>query len=236
MNIAQPLVALPTVSKIKYTSTRQVYVYQGTEYELQIIRGVPSASETQLSTGKVITSSYNNSFKAGTKNVLKVVGISVLSEMPVIGNGIGAINTFYSAFNGYMSGISETTTISNVTCSYNVSLVSNSMYVFVKYKGAKDTTQIMGYEGNKLYYNTLIATVTPVVINGTVKPNTDGKKFVGTVTAPHYSSDYAYVAAKNYYNYKKGNTSIKENYMQKAFYQEMVGTKISISIPRDNAF
>ena len=48
MNIEQPLVALPTVKNVTWTSTRQVTVYRGKEYELQIIRGVPNGDSSPL--------------------------------------------------------------------------------------------------------------------------------------------------------------------------------------------
>ena len=237
MNIEQPLVALPTVKNVTWTSTRQVTVYRGKEYELQIIRGVPNGDSSPLVRKEIKYTCNKKNFVAGATNVIKVVGISVLGSLPEIGGSITVINTFYDAFKEYDKAIKTTTTINDATVAYSTAVSAHSMYVFVKTKGAKDAgNQIVGYQGNIAYFSTGMTASYFITKNGIAEPTTVQKTVKGYSTAPYYNNVYVELAAKNYYNYKNGSKSIKFNYMQGKYQMTMLGSSAYVTIPSDGAF
>lgn len=229
-------VALNPSTSIKWTSTRQTTVYRGKTYEIQIIRGVPSAEGIGELYGSDTFECVNNkTTTAATQNVLGIVLNKVSGELPVIGSGISTVQTVYDIFKGVISGMTGTTKLSNVKAQYMVDTVAQYMYVFVKYSGDVDAgNQILAYAGNQVTYQTAV-TISGFKMEGKdYVPNIKQRTYGGSIISPYYSS-YVDKASYNFYTYKGGNSKILTRYDILSFSIETVNGKGVVGVPKPNS-
>lgn len=215
---------------VKWTSERKNMTYNGKEYQLQIVRGVPKSNNSELS-GRVHADSLSNSgFRASAKNVIQLVAPEVLGSLPAVGGTIKTAQTFYDVFHAAISGLQKTTNVGNVECSYTTSLSVEEIYIFVKYRGAADLgNQIPCYIGNSIEYDTTVSTSSGIIINGRHHAKVYDKKYNGTMNAPYYGSCYSR-ACINFWNYKQ-KKGLNEDYRIKYFQKKMISDNKKIQVP-----
>lgn len=228
----QPFISVSSTSDIKWTSTREYYVYRGKSYELQIIRGVPAKGSGQLwSNNLQYKGATSSGFNAASKNVAKVVVNKIAGCLPQVGGMISNGLTFYNAFKGVISGLSPTTSVGAIECAYTSSISSSYLYVFIKYSGDVDTgNQILGYCGNVVTYETSISTPGSIKINGTWLPKIYTTYVSGTITSPYYN-EYRNVASNVFWEYKNGNPNVPYRYDIYNFWVQALDTTIRLEAP-----
>lgn len=227
MGIVSPRVTVPTSSKDSWTSVRQVTVYNGNRYELQIIRAVPKSSSSTLLGSNLSYDKCSYGFIAGAKNVLKVAASAVIGA---VSGDVGTVGiTFYDAFKGLISGLSSASSVGAVNCSYTTSYSVEQIYVYVKYEGASDNDQVLCYAGDAVSLATVIAIPTSVEVNGVLKPAVETNKINYKVTSEGYSI-YMNYACRGFYNY---NLQYNFQYLYSLgnFNLELINSRISINVP-----
>lgn len=173
---------LPKTKGIQWTSIREITVYRGNEYELQLIRGVPHGNDSPLIQFDHKESKYSKGFKAGCKNVLTIGVKEIAGKVPKIGGSVSKAITFYDLCKGLKDGVTKTTTtIKGVDCTYDTVIGAEYLYIFIKNKGAKDLgNQIVGYAGNYATFETEVNFKSSYTENGKTKPKL-GKKIIEQV-------------------------------------------------------
>ncbi len=225
---------LPTKG-IAWTSTRQITVYRGKEYELQIIRGVTTAADSPLHEMYTTVSTKSNSTSSIATNILQILALSVAGQNPQIGGEITALKTFYDVFKSTLSGLSTTSVIGGVQATYVTEITTEEIFVFIKYSGALDTgNQIMGYMGNKVYYETGIILPSIIMVNGVGKPDLKINKIRGTITSPYYDGGYIDKASNNFWEYKNGNSMFNYIFFISRITQKMIGGSVNLVVPTYN--
>ncbi len=222
---------LPTKG-ITWTSTRQITVYRGKEYELQIIRGVCNAADSPLTKTYISGSKKSSSTSAITTNILQILATSVTGTIPEFGGGVNVLKTFYDIYKTTINGLSTTSVIGEVTASYTTQVVSEEIFVFIKYSGALDIgNQIMGYMGNKVNYQTVISIPGIITVGGSSYANIETKKQSGTISSPYYSGGYIDKASNNFWEYKNGNSMFEYTFLINRITQKMIGGSVNLSVP-----
>ncbi len=230
-NAIQPCIDVSSNSDIKWTSTRETYVYRGKWYELQIIRGVPASENSSLFNSDLTFENINPGVGTAAMNALTVTVRALAGYLPKVGGQISTALTVYDVFNGVVSGLQKTTSLSGVTFSYHSSVGSSYLYVFVKYSGSVDTgNQILGYCGNVVEYYTAINHSKPIWVNGDLKPNVKTEYVEGTITSPFYDS-YRTVASNVFWEYKNGNPNERSNYETGYFWVKMINRTEKLEAP-----
>ena len=223
-----PCVDLNPSNTIKWTSTREYYNCRGKLYELQIVRGVPNDGGT---TSELVTSDANiqrgaTNFQAIAKNVMKVTATGIVSSTPKIGTAISIATTVYSLLKEVISGLSTTTTISDAKAVYHIKLISECLYVFVKYAGSLDAgNQVLAYAGNSVKFNcnaSLDVNLTSTLVV---------KTFDDVISSQYYTSGYKEIAATNFWNYKENGSDFNCRYELTRIYVDMLGTVSSYRVP-----
>lgn len=205
---------VPSSSYTRWDSARTIVPYQGKFFEVQIITGVRNGDNT--SSGLWGTATYADigmaSLTAGTVSVFKVVldgavtslTDSVANGCPYIAAALATGRTFYDAYKAWSGTMQPSDVFYNVRCSYYVAMDANERYVFVKYMDTSDSSQILGYAGNRV-----MCTISADYATGAV--DTNGFPIVWNYTM-HETVQSAYYeyphmqAAQLYYSYKALNT------------------------------
>ena len=151
------------VSSTSYTrwdSVRTIVPYQGKFFEVQIITGVRNGENT--SSGLWATAAYvdvgRSSLTTGAVSVFKVVldgavtslTDSVASGCPYISAALATGKTFFDAYKACSDTMKSSDVLYNVQCTYFLAMDANERYVFVKYMDTADSSQILGYAGNRV--------------------------------------------------------------------------------------
>ncbi len=220
-----------TVSSAKdtqWTSVRQNTMYNGKEYQLQIIRGIAKNANSTLVGEDYSDSKYSYGFVAGSKNVLKLVisnGISAAGDIAAAGV------TFYDVFSEFVSGMKPTSNIEGAKCTYNTSFSVEVVYIFVKYKGALDEDQVICYMGNIVTAETLVATASGITVDGKYIPKVKSETYAYKVKSEGYDLSSSY-ACEAFYNYNR-HYNYHYLYNMGRFTLEPIGVKdVSIIIPK----
>lgn len=214
---------------IKWTSERVEVRYNGKPYQLQIIKGVPKTTNSELMGEYHVDSKTNSGFKAGLKDTLKVEVINAATHIPKVGGKIGLAQTFYDVFKGVCSGLSKTTLVNGTKCSYTTNISVHEVYVLVKYQGSTDSDQKLCYSGNSAMYATAVAAPDPFIKNGVAQANVMTQKFTGTINAADYN-DYKGKAMSNFWNFNNGKV-FSPNEMMITIQEQMISGNHKISLP-----
>ena len=100
-----------TVSSAKdtqWTSVRQNTMYNGKEYQLQIIHGTPKNGNSTLVGNDYSYSKSSSGFVAGSKNVLK---LAISNGISATGKITSSALTFYQVFSEFISGLKPTSSV-----------------------------------------------------------------------------------------------------------------------------
>lgn len=226
-NRAQLMAAIPSTSNgVSWNSKRVNYVYNGKIMELQILT-TQSSTSSSLYSSKVLAVTAGG-FKAGARSVLKAIASDAICEAPEIGGILSTGLTAYGYLKTFMSDISSTTVIDNITCSYTLGLSGQMKVIMVKYDGSSDSSQIVGYRGNSVNVATTI--VTPKYNGETVSNSTYNN--VSTFSSQYYSSGAYANASKAYYNYKNNLADVTVHYVETSLPLKLVNNKTTnIKIP-----
>lgn len=231
-----PCVSANSTSTTQWTSRRVVVTYYGKQYELQIVEGVPTSGSSPLRRNYLNVSYEAEGIIAGTTDAIKVIGISALGAVPVIGDTLSLGITAYDAFNAAVSGLSTSSTIDNVDGSATVSLTGHMKFVFVKTYGASDTgNQVLCYVGSEVSYLVTAVSVVDVMINNKLHTyhNISTSREDGS-TSQYYTS-YT-VPAQNYYNYKtNGNSNFIYDYHITYVTLSLFGNSVRFAAPYEYA-
>jgi len=221
-------VKVSSAKDTKWTSVRQYTMYNGKEYELQIIRGVPTSGKSTLSCKDESYSKSSSGFVAGSKNVLKLAITNAISATGVIASS--AI-TFYQAYQAFISGLKPTSKIEEaVECRYTTSYTVDDVYIYVKYRGALDKDQVICYMGDIVGAETAVVTPTGVNIDGRYVAKVDSKTYAYTVKSEGFDSASSY-ACEAFYNYNR-KYNYHYLYNMGRFTLKAIGENISIRVPR----
>ena len=228
----QPCYDVSSTSDIRWTSTREYYVYRGQSYELQVIRGVPISNNSSLIGRYKHEVNKYSSFEANAKNAFKIIVNSIAGCLPNIGGTIVTLQTFYAIFKDTYSSLTPTTLIDSFDSLYKSMVSANYVYVFVKYSGSADEgNQILAYCGNDLQYETTIILDAPILLeNGSLGANNDTVELNGTITSPYYNG-YRDVASNVFWEYKNGNSNKTIYYDTYKFWVEALDDELCLYAP-----
>lgn len=234
---ALPAVNVTFTSSTSWTSRRIIVSFRSTQYELQIIEGMPIDGEGEnspLECTSVGVTYEAAGAAAGAIEAVKVLGAVALGEAPVVGDALTVMMTAYDLLKVGWDSIKTSTVIDDITGSITVTMTTHMKYIFVKSYGSSDDYQILCYIGN--YVNYLYTSVIPYDI-----PN-DGEGSIHiTYTSDKdvihsaYYNDYS-VATNNYYN-ARNNPTTEMIFMYNVTYLRLWlrGQKIRFSVPIDDA-
>ncbi|MCI9078137.1 MAG: hypothetical protein HFH68_04295 [Lachnospiraceae bacterium] len=192
-------VAVSSAKDTRWTSVRQNTVYNGKEYQLQIIRGIPTSENSTLYKKDTSYSKSSSGFVAGSKNVLR---LAISEGVSATGTVASSAITFYQAFSEFISGLKPTSSVGETECTYTTAISVEVVYIFVKYKGALDEDQVICYMGNSVEGTTAVSTPTGTNIDGKFMPDVSSKKYSYTMNSEGYNLSSSY-ACEAFYNYNR---------------------------------
>lgn len=230
-------VKVPRESYVKWTSTRRKMTYNGTLYEIQELRAVPTSSRSSL---YLFGAKYKFGAKASkiraSNTFLKSVIPSVLGCTPTGAGELASVISIFQSCREFCDNLKGSTTVENIEVSYDNLVVAEYILDYVKISGYPDEGhQILCYVGNRS--DVTVATNIPVfeyrVKNDIAKGDIQQSKYNLTVTSPKYNNRNN-TACKNYYDYSR-KKSIKIHYnVQKVDIVGLKGKKLTLRIPKPN--
>lgn len=184
-----------TQEYVKHYIERVVTVYNGEQYEIQIITSFPTSSKS------VLMPSY--SFYVETDSMKAADNIELCTT--VVSGLIGGYSdkitneffseaitsltrafTLYDVYSAYTDAVSPTTVVDGVECVGLISTAIHEKHFYVKSYGAADTTQILACISNRVSYSATVLSEGELVVNGVAQPDVDDVDFIGT----YYSELY----------------------------------------------
>ena len=196
--VAPRVTPLPR-QNVKYLSERIVTVYNGEQYELQIMTSVPENKYSELRPTvqfNVKTDDMREADKIEfcTAAAIGVIGyftnISTNDVVKAVGNQITSAFTLYDLYHAYEDMISPTTIVHGVECTGYMSLAIHERHVFIKNYGSPDEGyQILGCISNRVSYLATILREGELIVNGVSQPAIDSFDYEGTYYSKYYGSD-----------------------------------------------
>lgn len=214
---------------VKATSQKQVYVYNGSTYEIQTILQKPTNDSSPLVKDYGFSLIKSGGFKAGARNVAKASVANVLSLVPEIGGPLSKGYTVYSYAKAFLSGFKTSTEVITIKCNYTIQVKTNIKHVFVKSYGASDKNYAISYRGNIAYADTQITT--PVFEAKGQKTKFLNDTFSDKYASPMYSGCWDY-ACRSYKDYTYNHIQNQWQFYLTGYKLILVDQKTkSISIP-----
>lgn len=254
-----PMVIPEPQDYVKYYEERTVTVYNGEQYELQIVTSVPTSSRSALcpsygfhaeTEGMQIAD--NIEFCATTAEGLigfyaNIASGGVVSQVT---DSISHAFTFYDIYNSYIDAITSTTVIDGVECSGLISLAIHEKHIFIKSYGSPDWGyQIMPCISNRVSYEATVLTEGELIVNGVAQANVDSVTFDGVYYSQYYGdvdldfdgvadlwndrSDLTRYVSKVFWEYRKyGRTDfLIDHRVKKLRFDWTGGDDVVITIP-----
>lgn len=201
-------------------SQRLINVYNGKEYEVQIITGQmanPQATNSPLyDYTPGIVKEYTGGL-VGLINALHVAAPDIIVSAgsihdPAVGSVLSAGLTLYDIVMAFEEGLTPTSTLDNGKYSFDITLISTMKFAFIKYSGNLDTgNQILGYAGTevKCAVNINIPRVSENLV-----PYYESVEYADTITSYGFDNYVIRaIASQNFWNYKLGYTNLDQYYL-----------------------
>lgn len=147
-------------SNSQWTSRRTVVTYNGQQYELQIIEGIPLNKNSWLRQDDVEIEYEASGIVAGITEVIEIVSVTAMGFVPVLSglsNGFTVLSMIADGYEAIHNSLQTTTVIENISGTAYLALSSHVKFIYVKGYGSSDSYQVLGYLGNYLYF--AVATV-----------------------------------------------------------------------------
>lgn len=139
---------IPSTSTVRWDSQRIIHVYNGQQIELQIIRGVPISTSSELLKSDNFKVVYPSPLKASL-NVASVAVKTGLGLLPGSGIVFTLAFSLYDMYKRAVDAMKATSTIVSATIGHSISMSSEMMLVYAKYYGSPDEGyQKLVYQGN----------------------------------------------------------------------------------------
>lgn len=225
-------IAPSTNYHVKWTTWRTMYVYYGTQYEIQIIKAKSNVDSNNYMYPVVYNSNPlfdSDSFgvKDESQYGVEVAALEVAKLTSEYVGGTfyeGAIDTastiipgvsFVRYFTDFLEmqneldetvreSLSPTTKLQGTSISCVYSLVAVEEYLYVKIPGYEDEGhQICAYIGNQVECAATLSYGTACVINGELKPLTLSDSFSAVFSSPYFLTRYQY-AVENFVRHRNG--------------------------------
>lgn len=201
-------------------SQRLINVYNGKEYEVQIITGQmanPQATNSPLyDYTPGIVKEYTGGL-VGLINALHVAAPDIIVSAgsiqdPAVGSVLSAGLTLYDIVMAFEEGLMPTSTLDNGKYSYDITLISTMKFAFIKYSGNLDTgNQILGYAGTEV--KCAVKINIPRVSENLV-PYYESVEYADTITSYGFDNYVIRaIASQNFWNYKLGYTDLDQYYL-----------------------
>lgn len=198
---AAPNVSIGTMVATDWTSRRTVVTYNGQQYELQIIEGVPADDGTMNSPLEGLSAevSYQAAGRtAGAIEIAKVLGVTAMGADPYVGSVLTIATTIYDMLKAADASLTTSTVMNNVEGTALLSMTTHMKYIFVKGYGSSDQYQILCYLGNYVSYKFVTTTYYDIPGDGDPEPVPVYYESSRDSANSAYYSDYTR-AAYNYY-------------------------------------
>lgn len=212
---AHPLYEVYSTSDTSWFSERWVTVWNGQQYEIQIITGQANNSSSPLYVFEDTAHKNFSGQTAGSINAVQVIAESIhtgsiSAVLPTVGTALSVLTTLYDIMKAYDSGLSPFHVIDDADFSADIYLSTTMKFAFAKSYGALDVgNQILVYAGNRVDYSVYIDIPTFIKSDGTSTPCRY------TIEKTDYSESYAFnnskcisESAKNYWNFRQGDTNL----------------------------
>lgn len=141
-------VKIPTnTANISWYQTWQNDTYKSKTYEVQALWAVTASKNTNLHQSGITTipAVAKPNYLAGSYNVISLAALTAVG-----GTKWGAALTVFDFFNGFVNGISRTSTITDVNGSHEWDLKNTVRFCYVKPYGESDNKQVLSYITNSV--------------------------------------------------------------------------------------
>lgn len=171
-----------TRSGATFETVYSTYSTGGKTYDIMRVYATPTTSSNLYMTG--VTAVKNSA--SAQANAMSFVNITVQAAAGLASNTISAVQTVYGALKSYISALSTTSTIKNISSSYTWNAAETCVFVYVK-------SSVTGAWMQAAQYSKATATVT--VVTPTLNYGTSGaitsaitKTYSGSATPTNYNS------------------------------------------------
>lgn len=179
---AKERIKIPSyTANVSWYQTWQNDTYKNKTYEVQALWAIPTSKNTNLhQTGiTTIPTVSKPNYLAGIYNIISLGALTAVG-----GTKWGTALTVYDFFSSFVSGISTSSTITDIGGSHTWDLKSTVRFCYVKPHGESDDKQVLSYITNSA---TLIDTVTvSSYIDRAFRTGTQTKQY--TIPAQGYSN------------------------------------------------
>lgn len=158
------------------------YTTGGKTYDIMRVYATPTTSSNLYMTG--VTAVKNSS--SAQANAMQFINITAQAAAGLASNTISAIQTVYGALKSYVSALSSTTTIRNISSSYTWNAAETCVFVYVK--STTTGNWIMAAQYSKA--SASVGVVTPTLEYGTSGAITSSitNSYSGSATPTNYNS------------------------------------------------
>lgn len=246
LGVVSPNMDTPTIDGVRWTSRRQVVIYHGQRYELQIIEAIPNSTDSPLIEDKAACVYEEEGVVAGILNAARIVAVDTMSgvvdrysTLDELKTGITVLNAFLSAtaiVEGFRDSLTHSTVMDKVTGTALVSFSVHMRYIFAKPYDTLDVgNQLLCYVGNTVTYKITTTSAVWDMENG----EPVAEHIVNQWNATTYSADFddLSVPAMHYHNFKY--YGIERFYM--LYYIDSImfnffGTNVEFDVPIIKAY
>ncbi|MGE6575722.1 hypothetical protein [Paenibacillus xylanexedens] len=193
---AGALIDVPSSNTIVWSSFRNRFVKNGTEYEVQHLTAEPNSSQSNLKGTGIVALQTSRSWQAGALGLAKTVAFEGASK---ISGGVDIALTVYDAVADFVKDVNfgRSTEISDVRANYTWSYTQTVDFMYVKKSGTADSSQNLAFVSTAVsgIYNWTIPSFT-YKSNGAIKqPNLiTGQKRFSSTSSGHRNGSLAVAA------------------------------------------
>lgn len=228
-------VKVPRESYVKWTSTRRIVTYNGTQYEIQELRAVPTSSRSSLYGSATVKKTVRQNVKA-KKEFLKSTIPTIMGMAPNVVGTIGNGLSIYQACRAYDENLSNNVTIEEIEANSTITVGTDYIFDYVKKVGYKDEGhQVLCYAGNNVSVavSTVIPTLEFKVGNNEYTVSHKVRNDNLSISSPKISNRYN-TACSNYIKYLKGKNMNSHYNIQKFKVRLLAKTKKTVWVPKPN--
>ena len=186
-----PYVTKPSSNNVNWKLDTSHMVVNGVTYEIQTLTATAKTDySSNLRETKEIVMQCNKNTTAGALNVLKVAANSLVNLVVSSNAGAKLAKTAYDYAKAFISGLSSTTTISDVKASYMIASSTTAKFKYVRKQSDPENSQKMTYASTKCEVAVQGSFPVFTYSNGQTHPNIVNFNDRITATPNNFESDY----------------------------------------------
>lgn len=220
-NVA-PLWEPESTNTIQWSSRKLITTYRGSQYELQIIEGIPISPKSELRDNvesvkyeaEGITAGITKAIIASATCYIEDTALGAIADFAngLLDKGITFLSMLKAGAEEIEKSLDTFTVLDRVKGSATLSFTSHMKYVYVKPYGTTDAKyQGLYYFGNSVSCIMTTVSIVDIMVDGRLETYHTVEANMEEVIQSLYYDDYSQ-AVTNYYDYNYNKKDFKQDY------------------------